>query len=56
MLWKDQLKSSNVVPAAGVVGAVRLSKHVTGNLITFDMGGTTAKASIVESGHVSRDL
>ena len=41
-------------PAAGVVGAMRLSKSVTGDLITFDMGGTTAKASIVVSGHVSR--
>jgi N-methylhydantoinase A len=38
-------------PAAGVAGAARLG-HATGtlNLIAFDMGGTTAKASLVEEG------
>jgi len=40
-------------PAAGVVGATRLSDHSHSSLITFDMGGTTAKASIVEEGQVS---
>ena len=40
-------------PAAGVVGATRLSDHGHSSLITFDMGGTTAKASIVEEGQVS---
>jgi N-methylhydantoinase A len=42
-------------PAAGVVGAQALARR-TGfdRLITFDMGGTTAKASIVEDGAVSR--
>ena len=40
-------------PAAGVVGATRLSGHSDSSLITFDMGGTTAKASIVEEGQVS---
>jgi N-methylhydantoinase A len=41
-------------PAAGVVGAMRLSTGIASDLITFDMGGTTAKASIVEAGNVSR--
>lgn len=39
-------------PAGGVVAAVRLSRQCDApNLITVDMGGTTAKASIVEDGH-----
>jgi N-methylhydantoinase A len=38
-------------PAAGVVAAVRLAAQCGApNLITVDMGGTTAKASIVEDG------
>ncbi len=39
-------------PAAGVIGAAALG-HALGenNLITFDMGGTTAKASLIEHGH-----
>src|SRR5262245_2219961 len=42
-------------PAAGVVGAQALARRLgLGTLITFDMGGTTAKASIVEDGEVSR--
>src|SRR5215467_6520537 len=42
-------------PAAGVVGAQALARRIgLGKLITFDMGGTTAKASIVEDGQVSR--
>jgi N-methylhydantoinase A len=42
-------------PAAGVVGAQALAKKIgLGKLVTFDMGGTTAKASIVEDGEVSR--
>lgn len=37
-------------PAAGVVGAKRLGEHVEmGDLIVFDMGGTTAKASLIEN-------
>lgn len=38
-------------PAAGVVGAAHLAE-IAGyrNLITLDMGGTTAKASIIEDG------
>ena len=37
-------------PAAGVVGAQRLACHYDiGDVIVLDMGGTTAKASIVEN-------
>ncbi|RPH77738.1 MAG: hydantoinase/oxoprolinase family protein, partial [Candidatus Rokuibacteriota bacterium] len=42
-------------PAAGVVGAQALARRIgLDKLITFDMGGTTAKASLVEDGVVSR--
>lgn len=42
-------------PAAGVVGAAQLSAATGGgSLITLDMGGTTAKASMVENGAVTR--
>src|SRR3954470_11261611 len=38
-------------PAAGVVAAVRLARQCDlPNVITVDMGGTTAKASIIENG------
>ncbi|MBI4336773.1 MAG: hydantoinase/oxoprolinase family protein [Chloroflexi bacterium] len=42
-------------PAAGVIGAMRLG-HRAGisRLISFDMGGTTAKAATVEEGRVAR--
>src|SRR5215468_5702182 len=42
-------------PAGGVVGAqaVARSKKLA-KIITFDMGGTTAKAAIVENGEVTR--
>lgn len=41
-------------PAAGVVGSSSIAKqNETDNIITFDMGGTTAKASIVEDGEFS---
>ena len=42
-------------PAGGVVGAQALAraKHLP-KVITFDMGGTTAKASMVEDGEVTR--
>ncbi|MSQ62911.1 MAG: hydantoinase/oxoprolinase family protein [Betaproteobacteria bacterium] len=42
-------------PAGGVVGAQVLAraKHLP-KIITFDMGGTTAKASVVEDGEVTR--
>lgn len=41
-------------PAAGVVGAARMGK-LCGyeNIITFDMGGTTAKASMIEAGRIA---
>ncbi len=42
-------------PAAGVVGSQALARRMgLGKVITFDMGGTTAKASIVEDGEVNR--
>lgn len=42
-------------PAAGVVGAARLAQALgETQLVTFDMGGTTAKAGLVENGRVSR--
>jgi N-methylhydantoinase A len=42
-------------PAAGVIGAQVMGRRSgIGNVITFDMGGTTAKASIIEDGEVSR--
>lgn len=42
-------------PAAGVVGALHFGRRVgIEDIITFDMGGTTAKASIIEAGTVSR--
>ena len=42
-------------PAAGVVGAAVLGKALgEPRLITFDMGGTTAKAGLVEHGEVLR--
>jgi N-methylhydantoinase A len=42
-------------PAAGVTGALAMARE-TGieNLISFDMGGTTAKACIIEKGEVSK--
>ncbi|MSP05675.1 MAG: hydantoinase/oxoprolinase family protein [Acetobacteraceae bacterium] len=42
-------------PAAGVVGAAALAQRLDEkSLITFDMGGTTAKAGLVENGDVLR--
>ncbi|HSL19999.1 MAG TPA: hydantoinase/oxoprolinase family protein [Vicinamibacterales bacterium] len=42
-------------PAAGVVGAQFLARRMgLSRAITFDMGGTTAKASIVQDGEVTR--
>lgn len=42
-------------PAAGVIGAQRLSSLCgIGDVITLDMGGTTAKASIVQDGRIHR--
>ena len=40
-------------PAAGVVGAYHLGKRLgIDNILTFDMGGTTAKASMIEDGEM----
>ena len=40
-------------PAAGVIAAQRLGDQIgRANLISFDMGGTTAKASLVEDGRI----
>ena len=42
-------------PASGVVGAQSLARAKSlPKVITFDMGGTTAKASMVEDGEVTR--
>jgi N-methylhydantoinase A len=42
-------------PAAGVTGAARLgTAGKIGDLIVFDMGGTTAKAALIEGGRISR--
>ncbi|MBI3447686.1 MAG: hydantoinase/oxoprolinase family protein, partial [Acidobacteria bacterium] len=42
-------------PAAGVIGCQALARRMSlGRVITFDMGGTTAKASIIEDGEVNR--
>ena len=42
-------------PAAGVVGSRALARRMgLSKVLTFDMGGTTAKASIIEGGEVSR--
>jgi N-methylhydantoinase A len=42
-------------PAAGVVAAARVARASGhGNVITFDMGGTTTKASIIERGEILR--
>jgi N-methylhydantoinase A len=42
-------------PAAGVVAALGLARRLGfANAISFDMGGTTAKASLIENGAVAR--
>jgi len=42
-------------PAAGVVGGAALARRLQERqIITFDMGGTTAKAGLVENGEVLR--
>jgi N-methylhydantoinase A len=44
-------------PAAGVVGVQALARQIgVEKAISFDMGGTTAKASIIENGELSRAL
>ena len=42
-------------PAAGVVGGAALARRLNEpRIVTFDMGGTTAKAGLVENGEVMR--
>jgi N-methylhydantoinase A len=42
-------------PAAGVVAAQGMGRRLgVDNLLSFDMGGTTAKASLIEGGAISR--
>jgi N-methylhydantoinase A len=42
-------------PAAGVVGVQALCRRIgIGKAISFDMGGTTAKASLIENGEFTR--
>jgi N-methylhydantoinase A len=42
-------------PAAGVVAALGMARRLGfDNAVAFDMGGTTAKASLIEAGAVSR--
>ena len=41
-------------PAAGAVAAAAAGRHLDlDNIITFDMGGTTAKASVIEGGELT---
>ncbi|MBT5193002.1 MAG: hydantoinase/oxoprolinase family protein [Rhodospirillaceae bacterium] len=53
-------KPANIIesgPAGGVVGAQALARKLDlPDIITFDMGGTTAKASMVEDGDFTRSL
>lgn len=53
-------KPMNIIesgPAGGVIGAQALARSLSmPDIITFDMGGTTAKASLVEGGEVTRSL
>ena len=40
-------------PAAGVLAAAWCAKHTDqNNIISFDMGGTTAKTAMIEEGHI----
>lgn len=42
-------------PAAGVIGGVDLARRLGGiKAVTFDMGGTTAKAALVEDGEAAQ--
>ena len=54
------VKPMNIIesgPAGGVIGAQALARVLDlPNIITFDMGGTTAKASLIERGEVTRSL
>ncbi len=54
------VKPMNIIesgPAGGVIGALALASTLgLPNIITFDMGGTTAKAALVERGEVTWSL
>jgi len=54
------VKPANIIesgPAGGVVGAQALAAKLDlADIITFDMGGTTAKTSLVENGLYTRSL
>ena len=56
----SERKPANIIesgPAGGVVGAQALARKLDlPDIITFDMGGTTAKASLVEDGDFTRSL
>ncbi|MDP6829725.1 MAG: hydantoinase/oxoprolinase family protein [Alphaproteobacteria bacterium] len=56
----SERKPANIIesgPAGGVVGAQALARKLDlPDIITFDMGGTTAKASLVEDGEFTRSL
>src|SRR5207302_593357 len=42
-------------PAAGVIASLELARRLSlDNVITLDMGGTTAKTSIIEDGQLHR--
>lgn len=42
-------------PAAGVIGALEVSRRLgLSNVITLDIGGTTAKTSLIEQGQLTR--
>ena len=42
-------------PAAGVIACARIARSAgLGNVISFDMGGTTAKAAMIENGEPAR--
>jgi N-methylhydantoinase A len=41
-------------PAAGVIGAAKMVRPGLDSILTFDMGGTTAKASIIEEGKLAK--
>ena len=53
-----RLKPAYIVesgPAAGAIGGARVARHVGHpNVIVLDMGGTTAKAAMVEGGEVAK--
>jgi N-methylhydantoinase A len=41
-------------PVGGVIAAAEIGRHLdVGNVITFDMGGTTAKTSLIRGGEIS---